>query len=91
MRSFSLDFMKEPEYSWIPWISEFQPESGSIRNYFRISFAKIGGLKNWNAQLEPKIAPKYSKSDPNVKWSRFSGNSKLFEEKPKLFFSEKWP
>ena len=45
MRSFSLDFMKEPENEL------FQPKSGSVRNYFRISFAKIDELKNGNAQF----------------------------------------
>ena len=38
-------FIKEPENKSV------QPKSGSVCNYFRISFAKIGGLKSGNAQF----------------------------------------
>ena len=67
-------------------MSHFNPNPGQFVTISGKVSQKIGELKKWNAQFEPKIASKYSQSEPNVKWSRFSGNSKLFEEKPKLIF-----
>ena len=81
MRPFSLDFMKEP------WRNEsFQPKSGSVRNYFRKSFAKNRRVKKMGCSIWTKnrfeIFPIWTK----CKMIPFSGNSKLFEEKPKLIF-----
>ena len=67
-------------------MSHFNPNPGQFVTISGKVSQKIGELKKWDAQFEPKIASKFSQSEPNVKWSRFSGNSKLFEEKPKLIF-----